>query len=306
MKTKLTIPKLFLFCIAIVQFIGVTSCTTGSPAGQNPIFGTETAEALQPTVTVSPTPIPLAFSLDGKGYSLADFQLELQRYQIVKESSEQTITVEDQTAYVLEQLINQQLLIRSAITNGCTATESDVQNDWEALLSNLPEGYVIGDWLNSRGYTENEFKSAIADSLLEACQVQNIVDTVPDEMEQIHAAQILLSDRNLADAIVNQLQTGVEFATLAYQYDSLTGGDLGWFPQGYLLQPEVDDAVYALQPGEFSSVIESELGYHIVYVYEREVHPLSLDARQSLQQKALLDWMQTERDKTEIVVDLAQ
>ena len=283
--------------------MGVSACNAGLTDGNDPISGTETAEAMLPTVTVTPTPIPMAFTIDGQGYLLQDFQDELQRYQIVKESSEQTEPVENPQQYVLDQLINKQLLLRAATQNGCVANEADVQQDWESLLNNLPEGETIDSWMATRGYAaEEDFKMALRNSLLEACQIEFIADTVPYEVEQIHARQVLTSNYNIAESIINELEVGVEFATLAYQYDSVTGGDLGWFPQGYLLQPQVDEAVFELEPGQHSAIIESELGFHVVYVYNREIHPLSLDARKKLQIAAVNEWLAAERSNSDIVI----
>jgi len=44
----------------------------------------------------------------------------------------------------------------------------------------------------------------------------------------------------------------------------LVCGDLGWIEPG-LLRPEVEKAVFALQPGEVSPVIESDYGFHIFW-----------------------------------------
>jgi peptidyl-prolyl cis-trans isomerase C len=263
-------------------------------------------QAQLPTATPSATPIPLAISLDGEGIAQEAFQRELQRFLIVKESLDQQNAVENPAEYVVEQLIDQQLLLRAAKRHGCTADEEVVQQDWDQWLAQLPEGQTSAAWLEARGYTEEEFRTAIATSILVNCQVLAIKDTVPYEAEQIRASQILVKDRTLTDGIISQLNVGVEFATLAYQYDPLTGGDLGWFPKGYLLQPAVDEAVFALQPGEFTPVVETELGYHIVYVYERAVHPLSIGARQTLQHSAVQDWLQTEREKTNINISLPE
>jgi peptidyl-prolyl cis-trans isomerase C len=248
----------------------------------------------------------MAFIINGQGFTLETYQRELQRFSIVKESLDQNQQQEVPETYVLDKLIDQQLLVQAALSNGCTANEVLVQEDWDQWISNLPEGTTPTAWLDSKGYTEEEFKAAIATSMLESCQMAVIADNVPTEAEQIRASQILVKNRGLTDGILNQLNVGVEFATLAYQYDPLTGGDLGWFPQGYLLEPAVDEAVFALQPGEFSAVIETELGFHIVYVYEREIHPLSVDARKKLQQNALQEWLKAEREKSQIVISLPQ
>ena len=74
----------------------------------------------------------------------------------------------------------------------------------------------------------------------------------------------------------DDLEAGADFTELAYEYDPLTGGDLGWFPAGYLLQPDVETAAFSLQPGQYSGIIQTSYGYHIVYVIERDSnHPLS-------------------------------
>jgi parvulin-like peptidyl-prolyl isomerase len=98
------------------------------------------------------------------------------------------------------------------------------------------------------------------------------------------------------------LNAGVDFATLAYEYDTLLGGDLGWFPQGYLLQPAVDQAAYSLQPGEFSEIIETPIGFHIVMVVERGVHSLTTDARVILQTQALKAWLEAQRAQSSVDV----
>ncbi len=41
------------------------------------------------------------------------------------------------------------------------------------------------------------------------------------------------------------------------------GGDLGWFQRGQML-PQVDEAAFALDPGQLSEPIESPAGYHLV------------------------------------------
>jgi peptidyl-prolyl cis-trans isomerase C len=95
---------------------------------------------------------------------------------------------------------------------------------------------------------------------------------------------------------LGQIQAGADFDALAFQYDPLTGGDLSWFPRGYLTQASVEEAGFALQPGEISSLIHTDFGYHILKVIERDAaHPLAADARQALQRLALLNWLEQQK-----------
>ena len=89
-----------------------------------------------------------------------------------------------------------------------------------------------------------------------------------------------------------------DFATLAktYSQDTSTrgsGGDLLFFPRGTLMVPEVEEVAFALQPGQFSGVVTSSLGYHIVQVIERDpARPVSPENLHLLQDRALQEWIE--------------
>lgn len=147
-------------------------------------------------------------------------------------------------------------------------------------------------WLQTNHYDETGFRQTLRRQLAAAWMRDKIVSGVPTTAAQVHARQILVSDRATADSIYQQLQAGTDFATLANQYDALTGGDLGWFPRGYLYVQAVEDAAFGLSAGQYSTVIESDYGFHIIQVIERnESQPLSADALHVLQEKAVQDWI---------------
>jgi peptidyl-prolyl cis-trans isomerase C len=65
--------------------------------------------------------------------------------------------------------------------------------------------------------------------------------------------------------------------------------------------PELDEIVFALEPGEHSDVIETALGFHIVQVIERDdERPLSPDAYRMMQAETLARWLQEQRQQSEI------
>jgi parvulin-like peptidyl-prolyl isomerase len=104
-----------------------------------------------------------------------------------------------------------------------------------------------------------------------------------------------------AEAALAELTAGTDFDELAAVYDSLTRGELGWVPRGYLLDPRADEAVFALQVGETSDIIETDIGFHIFKVIERGDHPLSPDALLTLQERALKEWIAEQRAQSEII-----
>jgi peptidyl-prolyl cis-trans isomerase C len=130
-----------------------------------------------------------------------------------------------------------------------------------------------------------------------------ILASVPAEAEQVHARQILLRTEEGAKRVEQSAKApGTNFATLAAGYDLATRGDLSWFPRGYLSEPAVEEAAFALDPGEISGVIKSNIGYHIVQVVAKEVRPLSADARLVLQRKALASWLADKRKSAQVDV----
>ncbi len=65
------------------------------------------------------------------------------------------------------------------------------------------------------------------------------------------------------------------------------GGDLGWFRKGTMV-PEFEQALFALQPGETSGVVQTQFGLHIIrMVARRHVDPNSLPANHDKIQKIL-------------------
>jgi peptidyl-prolyl cis-trans isomerase SurA len=87
--------------------------------------------------------------------------------------------------------------------------------------------------------------------------------------------------RKVAKQILQRLQTGGDFSSLAKRYSqgpgAEAGGDLGFFSKGEL-EPVLEAAVESLQPGQFSPDIETTRGIHIIKLTEVDKAPAkSLD-----------------------------
>jgi peptidyl-prolyl cis-trans isomerase C len=78
---------------------------------------------------------------------------------------------------------------------------------------------------------------------------------------------------------------------------------LGWFPRGYLSDPLIEDTAFRLQTGQYSGVIQTVVGFHILYLVERDpAHELLPDARRVLQGKAIQDWISDRRNQSDIQI----
>lgn len=290
----------------------LTACTRGSPTPQpgptgpaNPISANP-ASPVPPGSTPSntpfqpsPTPQPLAARVNGAGISLPEYQAELARYQA---ASGKAPTPTEQKS-VLNDLIDQVLLAQGAAEQGYTVDDATLKQHMDRLTAQLGSAQALNDWLASQGYVEASFRADLARSIAAAWMRDQVISTVQQAVEQIHARQILVQTADEANKILAQLQGGADFAKLAEDYNPITRGDLGWFPKGYLTDPKLDEAVFSLEAGKTSGVIETSSGFYILQVIERDPQrPLEPDARLTLQSQALSAWLADRRSKSEIQV----
>ncbi|MBN1370815.1 MAG: peptidylprolyl isomerase [Anaerolineaceae bacterium] len=265
-----------------------------SPAETSaPIVPTETP--LPPTPTTPP--VELALRVNGEGVPLAEFQASLAQIQ----QAQPDLSAEEQRRKVIDQLVEDTLLALAARQGGFQVDEAALLAREGELAAQAGGEAALTDWQTRNGYTPESFRSALRRGMEAAWQRDQILAAVPETAEQVHVRQILVLTEDAADLVKRQLsQAGANFATLAFGYDLSTGGDLGWFPRGYLIQPAVEEAAFALQPGEVSDIIKSDYGYHIIQVIAREERALTQDARQALQRTALDNWLEQNRAQSQV------
>ncbi len=85
---------------------------------------------------------------------------------------------------------------------------------------------------------------------------------------EYRARHILVSEREQAIGIIERLQQGEEFETLAQRFSqdgsAERGGDLGWFARGDMVAP-FSEAVVAMDIGETSEApVETRFGWHVI------------------------------------------
>jgi peptidyl-prolyl cis-trans isomerase C len=255
-------------------------------------------------VTV-PTPTqttePLAAKVNGEPITLADYQAELERYRQAISNETQSPEGESPEQIVLNQMISTALLSQAAVENGFSVSPEELQSRMDDLTNKMGGQEQLNAWLAGNNYSLDAFKRAYELSILSAWMRDKIAVEVPTSADQVHIRQILLLSDFEAQSVIQQVRSGVDFATLAEQYDPITRGDLGWTPRGYLVQPLVEEAAFTLQPGGVSDVIHTDAGYHIIQVIERdENHPLTPDAYATLQHAALKRWLEDRVQSSQI------
>jgi peptidyl-prolyl cis-trans isomerase C len=287
-----------LIPLTLMLAIGLSSC--GSLFTPKP-----TSTPLGPTSTPAPptaTPQPMAVTINGEGVPAAEYLAELARYKSAQQALNKTVSDADASKTVLEDLIAQVLLEQGAKAAGYQVSDSDLQSRIEALTAQIGGADKLSKWESDHGYTEASFRDDLKRSIAAAWMRDKIINAVPTTADQVHVQQILLYNASDAQSVLQQLQSGADFSKLAAQYDPNARGDLGWFPKGYLLDPNVEQAAFSLQVGQTSDVIQTNVGYDIIKVLERDPqHPLSPDAYLAMQELALKNWVTQQRAQAEVV-----
>ena len=277
--------------------VGISACgslgTSSTPTPSEP-----TPTLAPPT----PTPPPSAAAVNGEYITITEFQAELERYKAAQTALGLSFTDEDANKVVLEDMIAQVLLSQAARAENFEVTDSDLQSRIDALVSQLGSADALTQWQSAHGYDDASFRLALKRSIEAAWMRDKIVAAVPTSAEQIHLRQILTYNEADAQSTLAELNAGTDFDELAAQYDPVTAGELGWVPQGYLLDPKADKAVFALQTGQVSDIISTDAGFHIFKAIERGDHALSPDALLAMQEHALQNWVADQRAKSEIVI----
>lgn len=94
-----------------------------------------------------------------------------------------------------------------------------------------------------------------------------------------------------AESLLEEINDGRDFGEAASEESDDTGsaqnnGELGYVQRGQMVEP-FEDALFELEPGEVSDVVESEFGYHIIKRHETENMDEEMDTikRQIVSQK---------------------
>lgn len=291
--------RYILYLGALILTLGLSACGSlpETPVTETPALPTQTP--IPPT----PTPPPLAATVNDEWITEDEFLAEVERYLAAQETLGNEVGTDDAAQVVLDDLIAQVLLAQAARAEGFEITEADLDARLDALTAQVGGADVLAAWQSEHGYTDESFRSALKSAAEAAWMRDKIIAAVPGTAEQVHARQILLYNEETARTVAAQLASGADFEDLAVLYDPSTGGELGWFPRGYLLEPDLEEAAFGLEPGQYSDVIATEVGYHILLVVERDLqHPLSPDAYLVMQENALGDWLTQKRAESEIVL----
>ena len=167
---------------------------------------------------------------------------------------------------ILDQVIDRKLLAAAADESGLADGEEFKQQInlmREELLQQL--------------YLQQQVDAGLTAEVLDEAYEQYVTDyETAGAGEEVHARHILVTTEDEANAVIERLDGGEDFASVAMETSigpsGPDGGDLGFFKKDDMV-PEFGEAAFALDEGEVSGAVQSPFGWHVIKVEERRQAP---------------------------------
>src|SRR5882672_1976164 len=205
---------------------------------------------------------------------------------------------------VLDDMIGYKLLIQEAKARKIAVPDADVEAQIAQIRSQFPNQQQFEQALAAQKTTleavRNDARSEMSVEKLVEGEVAAKVAVKPeavsdfyqknqDKFQQgprVRASHILISvpqnadaatkqqARTKAETILKDLKGGKDFAAAAKENSqdpgsAVNGGDLGFFEKGQMVPP-FEQAAFALNAGDMSDLVETQFGYHIIKVAEKQ------------------------------------
>ncbi len=150
--------------------------------------------------------------------------------------------------------------------------------DWHRLLRRQKEEELL-----QRRLEEDRFGKVRVTGLEVAQYYENHYDSIPSNPVKLDLSHIMISARpdpqivaamnTRIDEIRRRIADGEDFGDMARRYSedlnsARNGGDLGFFTRGTFMA-DFEDAAFALEPGQISSTVQTDVGLHIIKLEER-------------------------------------
>lgn len=232
----------------------------------------------------------------------------------------------------LNDLIDQTLLIQKATSQGLKATDKEVSEAIKNFKeSSGTEGYK--SFLKASGMTDEDFKQEMHNQVLIGELHDQVIAKVkvtdedveayyeahPEEfgnLYELKVSHILLDTKEEAEKVIDRLQAGEDFGTLAQELSiepaaKESKGDLGFISEQDPYVTEFKEAALKLKPGEMTEEpVKSEFGFHVIKAFEEnEAHVEPFDevkdqaellTKQAKEQQAWTDYVTSLRKQADI------
>jgi peptidyl-prolyl cis-trans isomerase C len=181
---------------------------------------------------------------------------------------------------LLDRMIDHESLVIMARRKGLEE-KKQVQHDIQAAVERILEGAYLGDVAAPQ----------VTEQAIQARYNRQFANR--SATEEVRARHILVTTEAEARKVLEDLQKGADFATIARVVskdpDATKGGDLGFFRREQVW-PGFADVAFSLQPGQVGpNPIKNEFGWHVIKIEEKRLvaPPSFSDVHDQLRQEIL-------------------
>ncbi|MDR2709401.1 MAG: peptidylprolyl isomerase [Elusimicrobiota bacterium] len=162
-------------------------------------------------------------------------------------------------------------------------------------------------------YALQEFQSEVVISDAEIDAYYQIHKEDFDAPTAYVVKHVLTYDRQSAETAYDAIKSGQPFEQVVRQYSQdissfENGGTIGPFKKGEVIA-EFENAALALSPGEVSQIVETPLGFHIIYkVSQSRMPPMTVqeaqpEIRKFLEQEKFDTWYERKKQELKVKVN---
>lgn len=159
--------------------------------------------------------------------------------------------------------------------------------------------------------SEAAFEEQLRMQMLQQKALTDGVEVTDEEIEEqynrmineVQASHILVEDEELANELYERATSGEDFAALAEEYSTdsssaAEGGSVGYFSRGQMVSA-FEDKAYELEIGDISEPVQSEYGYHIIYVTDKRPVESDVEALEDVREQLKSEIAATKVDSTQ-------
>ena len=200
---------------------------------------------------------------------------------------------------LLDELVVQEVLVQQAEKEGLDQSP-EFHQSMEVRRRNLLAQALLENFMASIEPDEAAMKELYQQAAESA------------EGEEYKARHILVASESEANAVIEELQGGADFAELAKQRSTgpsgPNGGDLGWFAPDSMVPP-FTEALKGMEKGRYSSKpVQTRFGWHVILFEDMKTtqpptyEEVEDNLRQEVERRKLAEFVAELRDQAKVEI----
>ncbi len=200
----------------------------------------------------------------------------------------------------MQTLIEQTIVEQQCAKLGLTITDSELDTE---IAKNIGANFNLNDWLTANRLTETELRQNFKIQLLTSRLFEHITGDVPATANQAYIQYIAVPKESTARSMITQLKNGADFVKVSQHEGQLASL---WIVENLSGLPiEVEQAAFALQPGQMHGPIKTGQGYFIIHLIEKITnHSIDETILSQVEQQFFFNWLKQQQSSSEIIVNI--